>query len=75
MDGNGQNSWGGKSNICAGRQEKVEANERVSGEKEKLLYIIVGERTGEWVPASGQCLANDAYCGNPGEDSLGYSND
>ena len=47
----------------------------MSGEKEKLLYIITDERLRGKVPASGQRLVNDAYRGSPGEDSLGYSND
>lgn len=47
----------------------------MSGEKEKLLYIIAGERPGERADASGQWLVNDAYSESPCEDSLGYSND
>lgn len=59
----------------AAEPESKQLNERVSGEEEKLLYIIGGEGRGKAASASGQRLANDAYHGSPCEDSLGYFND
>lgn len=77
MDGNGGEFLGVKSNIHTWREEKSRSSyvEHVSVEKEKLLYIIAGERPGEQAAAWGQRLVNDAYHGSPCEDSLGYSND
>lgn len=65
---------GGGGRVVA-EPESKRLNERVSGEEEKLLYIIGGEGRGKAASASGQRLANDAYHGSPCEDSLGYFND
>lgn len=66
---------GGGRAAGAAEPESKQLNERVSGEEEKLLYIIGGEGRGKAASASGQRLANDAYHGSPCEDSLGYFND
>lgn len=71
-------TWGGGGGggaAGAAEAESKQLNERVSGEEEKLLYIIGGEGRGKAASASGQRLANDAYHGSPCEDSLGYFND